>query len=80
MTTPILFNVLDDHVILRSSNGIYRQAKVAIRKGYLYASIGSSFVMLYANGTTSSPTTRWEDIEASLVFEPGSFGRLQVRP
>ena len=46
MTTPILFNVLDDHVILRSSNGIYRQAKVATRKGYLYASIGSSFVML----------------------------------
>lgn len=74
--SSILFTPLDDQVILRSKTGIYRQARIARRGDYVYACVGGGFVMLYANGTTSSPNIRYVDIEGAENYATGSLGRL----
>lgn len=80
MTTTVLFCILDDHVILRSAKGVYKQAKVARRKEFVYACTGGGFVALYANGTTSNPGVRWEEIENGVMYQPGRLGRLMAPP
>lgn len=57
-----LFTIVDDaHVILRRK-GVYRQAKLYLRNGCLYAAWGSAFIGLRQNGTTL-PDVAWEDID-----------------
>jgi hypothetical protein len=78
MNTSILFTIIEDQVILRSSKGVYKQTKLARRDGYLYAAVGSSFLRLYANGTTSNPATVWEEMENRHKYETGQFGRMRI--
>lgn len=73
---PLLFTIIEDQVILRSTRGVYKQAKLATRGEFLYAATAGGFVMLYANGTTSSPTLRWEEIEGIENYRSGRLGRL----
>jgi len=79
MSNSILFTVLDDHVIVRTSKGVYKQAKIAIRASHVFAKVGSGFLLLYANGTTSSPDVRWVDMENGHHYEAASLGRLTYR-
>ena len=76
---PMLFSIIEDHAVLRNTKGVYRQAKLALRGGHVYAAIGGGFVMLYANGITSNPLLRWEEIENVENYEAGRLGRLMVR-
>lgn len=74
-----LFTITEDQAIIRSVNGIYRQARIARRGDHVYACVGNGFVMLYANGTTSSPTMRWEEIENQDQYKASRLGRLTTR-
>lgn len=76
MSNSILFTVIDDQIVVRTTSGIYKQAKIAIRNSYAFAQIGGGFVQLYANGTTSNPNMRWIDMENADQYRPGSLGRL----
>ena len=78
-TKSKLFTVTDDQVIIRTSKGVYRQAKIARRGDFIYACVGNGFIMLYSNGTTSSPTVRWEEIENQDMYMAGRLGRLTTR-
>lgn len=48
---PITFHVIEDAVVILRSKGVYKQAKVYERGGYLYAGYGSGFIRMGANGT-----------------------------
>lgn len=72
----ILFTILDDQIIVRTSKGVYKQTKIALRGPYAYAKISGGFVGLYANGTTSHPDIRWVDMENGSCYKQGSLGRL----
>lgn len=72
----MMFTVLDDIVILRSSRGVYTQTQLAVRGQHVYACVGKSFIMLYDKGVTSSPHMKWEDMQARTKYGVGQFGRL----
>lgn len=78
MSSSILFTITDDQIILRSAKGVYRQAKIATRKGLIYACHGGGFVLLYANGVTSVPTLRREDMDTNIRWDIGKLGRLII--
>lgn len=73
---PQLFLPTEDSVIIRTSKGVYKQSKIARRGDHVYASLGSGFVMLYANGITSCETMKWEYMENASHYKPGKLGRL----
>lgn len=58
--------VADAVVILRGRNGVYKQAKVYSRNGYLYAGSNGGYVMLKKTGT-SHPDLLWDEI--TLPFD-----------
>lgn len=66
----------EGQVAIIVQNGVYKQAPLYTRNGYLFAKVGSGFVRLASNGSTSQPTTRID----SLVFDgrlcQDQFGRL----
>lgn len=72
----ILFTQLDTQVILRTKQGIFRQAKMYRRDNHIYAGVAGGYVMLYENHVTSCPYITWVEMEGG--FPVGKFGRLQV--
>lgn len=78
MSSSILFKITDDQIILCTSKGVYKQAKIATRKGLIYACHGGGYVMIYANGTTSVPTLRWEEMDTNIRWDIGKLGRLII--
>jgi len=74
----MLFNIIDDAVVITKTKGVYNQRKVYERKGFIYANYGSGFVRLMSNGT-ASPNLTIEDID--LGFKP-KYTRLgyMVKP
>ena len=72
----ILFSITEDQIIIRTARGVYKQCHVARRGKNIYAKAGGGFVMLYANGTTSHPDLRWEELEGAARYVPGPLGRL----
>jgi hypothetical protein len=77
--TIVLFTVLERHVILRTSNGVFRQVRVAHRGVHVYAQVSTgNFVMLYKDNTTSNPNIRWVEMEGDYAAD--NFGRLVSTP
>lgn len=75
----VLFTVLERNVILRTSSGVFKQVHIAHRKEHVYACVGpTSFVMLYKDNTTSTPSLRWVEMEGD--YEADTFGRLVSTP
>lgn len=66
----------EGQVAIIVKGGVYQQAPLYTRNGYLFAKVGNGFVRLAANGSTSQPSTRID----SLVFDghlcQDGFGRL----
>ena len=73
-----LFEITEDHVILVSQRGVYRQVKIARRGTELYAVIPGGFVRLYGNRTTSNPGLRWVEIDGVDTYITGRFGALEA--
>jgi hypothetical protein len=78
MSNSNLFHVIEPGaVILCGRNGVFRQAKLYRRGEHLFASFGAGFLRLYQGNGTSSPSIRWEHIEADADdFKADKHGRL----
>jgi hypothetical protein len=58
-----MFHIIEDaYAILRNKQGVYRQAKIYRRDGYLYAGYSGGFIRLHRLGT-SNPYIFWDTIE-----------------
>lgn len=73
-----MFTVIEESYIVLRLGGVFRPAKVFVRKGYLYANHGSGFVMLskHENGT-SVPRMTYEDLTVPFTPVSDHLGRLQ---
>lgn len=70
------FNKLDNYVLLRTKQGVYRQAQIAERDGQLFAVVPGGYIMLYEHGVTSNTALVWT--ETDIEMKSGRFGRLQL--
>lgn len=57
-------------------NGVYVQAPLYTRAGYLFAKVGGGFVRLAYDGATSQPNTRIEALVCDVPLLRDAFGRL----
>jgi hypothetical protein len=64
----------ENAVIVES--GVYRQADLYNRDGYLYAKAGPGFVRLYADGSTSKAKCRLDALSFYKPLCADKFGRL----
>lgn len=65
-----LFHIIQDaNVILRTKNGVYRQAKVYRRGNRFFAGYGGGFIRLGSGDATSCPSVSYESLD--LPFQAG---------
>ena len=57
------FHVVEDAAVIVRSKGVYKQVKVYVRGGAVYAGLSGGFVRLYKNGDTGIPTISWDNIK-----------------
>lgn len=57
-------------------NGVYQQAPLYSRNGYLFAKVGNGFIRLAANGSTSQTSTRIEALVIDVELFEDRLGRL----
>lgn len=72
-----MFAIIEEGYVVLRKRGIFRQAKVYIRNGYIYAGHGGGFVQLSKHDKgTSVPDLTYEDL--FLPFQPTNdvIGRL----
>lgn len=71
----MLFNIVQDAVVITRSKGVFHQRKVYERKGFLYTNHGSGFIRLMKSGTGMSNISVEE---FDLGFEPcfNNFGYM----
>ncbi|MBK9156760.1 MAG: hypothetical protein IPM11_01290 [Micropruina sp.] len=81
MTDVLFHRVSDMQVVLLQRGGVYRQTEVYSRmvggELSLFAKAAGGFVMLAADGGTSSPTVSWIDLHnpGGYPVSKGTFGR-----
>lgn len=78
------FHIIDDAAVILRTKGVYRQAKVFVRAGGIYAAHGVGFIRLYKGGGTGLPTVSWDDIDlidwAPEQMQVDALGKLSVPP
>lgn len=57
-------------------NGVYKQAQLFTRDGYLYANVSGGFVRLNEDGSTSQPKMRLDHIDIAFELHRDPLGRL----
>ena len=57
-------------------NGVYRQVELFTRDGYLFAKLGSGFVRLMADGSTSKAKVRLDFMTWDGALARDAFGKL----
>lgn len=72
-----MFKKLEGETAVLHSKGVYRVADLYERDGKLFAGLTSTtFVRLYANGSTSKPATQIETLQLDGPLYKDRFGRL----
>lgn len=71
-----LFKALEGQVAVIVENGVYKQADLFGRDGYLYAKIGSGFVRLYADGSTTKAKCRIDALHVDAALYQDRLGRM----
>lgn len=71
-----LFKHLEGQVAILVEGGVYKQAELFSRDGYLYAKAGSGFVRLYADGSTTKAKCRIDALHFDKALFQDKFGRL----
>lgn len=73
-----LFMECNGDVAIVQSKGVYKQVPLYMRNGYFYAKVGSGFIKLNTDGSTSSSNIRLETMTVdnipALATDP--MGRL----
>lgn len=72
----MFFKQIEGEAAILASGGVYRQAEIYERNGYLFAKFGSGFVRLCADGSTSKAKMRLEAISSDGDLCRDSLGRL----
>lgn len=73
------FNKLEGEFAITVSNGVYKQADVYERNGYLYVKSGSGFVQLNHTGGTSTPKVRLDELNIETPIAMSKLGRLCIK-
>lgn len=60
--------------------GVFRQCPLYVRAGELYAKLGSGYIRLKADGSTSKPAARLDQLEFEGPLFASPLGRLAVEP
>lgn len=78
--SPITFTIIEEATIILRGKGVFKQAKVYMRKGLLYAGYGSGFVRLNKNtggiNGTSVPNLTYDDLYLPFPVTSDNMGRL----
>lgn len=67
------FTVIEESSVVLYCNGVFRQAKLYLRKKQVYARWSSGFIVLTKSGT-SIPQVSWD--KKDIVLENYDFSRL----
>lgn len=71
-----MFQQVDGENAIIVEGGVFRQADLYTRDGYLYAKTGGGFVRLYADGSTSKAKCRLDVLTFEKTLYADKFGRL----
>lgn len=66
-----LFQEIEGEAAVLVEGGVYKQVPLFKRNGYLYAKLGSGFVKLYADGSTTKPKCRLETLTWDMASQLG---------
>ena len=66
----------EGQVAIIVKSGVYQQAPLYTRNGYLFAKVGSGFIRLASNGSTSQSSTRIDSLVFDGNLHQDAFGRL----
>lgn len=70
------FREVEGEAAIVVHNGVYRQVPVYTRDGYLYAKVGSGFVRLNADGSTTKHQVRLDFLSWTGPLHKDNLGRL----
>ena len=73
-----MFMLVEGIVLLRSRQGVFREAKLARLNSELYAITPGGYVLLYGDKSTSNPQLSWTEMEGVADHHPGKLGRLTL--
>lgn len=73
-----MFNPIEGSVLLRTKQGVFKEAKLALRDSDLYAVVAGGYVRLLASNDTSNPNLRWTELVGIQHQATDKFGRLTV--
>ena len=74
-----MFTIIEDGYVVLVKRGLYKQAKVYSRNGYIFAGYSGGFIRLSKNeGATSVPDLKYEDLVLPFTPKADSIGRLQL--
>ena len=71
-----MFKQIEGENAVIVEGGVYKQADLYARDGYLYAKAGGGFVRLYADGSTSKAKCRLDVMTFDKPLCTDKFGRL----
>lgn len=71
-----LFQQVEGEAAIIVENGVYRQCDIYQRDGYLYAKVGSGFVRLMADRSTTKAKCRLDTLTWTGDLHRDSLGRL----
>ena len=72
----MLFQPLEGDVAVIVERGVFRQCDLYQRAGFLFAKVGSGFVRLHEDGSTSKAHCRLETLATDLPVLRNDLGRL----
>jgi len=72
------FKPLNGDTVILVQHGLYRQADLYEWDGKLFAKLGSGYVRLRMNGTTSKDGVLMEHMEIETPLFTDKFGRLTI--
>ena len=73
-----MFVQIEGSVLLRTKQGVFREAMLALRGQDLYAIVAGGYVRLLQGNDTSNPNLRWTELLGIQHQSTDKFGRLQV--
>lgn len=72
----MFFKQIEGDAAILVENGVYKQVDLYSRNGYLFAKLGSGFVRLMADGSTSKHKLRLDTISYEGNLGSDGLGRL----
>jgi hypothetical protein len=72
-----LFHIVDDAFVILRCRGVFRQARVYLREGFLYAGWAGDFVRL-SKGGTSRPDVLRDEIDVPFKYTFDALEKMKI--